>query len=156
MHKLLIAAAATAMAAPLAAQASNQVALDSNVFVERQEIDANGKSRVTLEEPKLVVPGDNLVFVLKYQNKGSKAATNFVVTNPLPSAIRFQGSSDAAARVSVDGGRSWGTLADLSVREKDGSVRSARMDDVTHVRWVIAQPIPAGGAGKLMFRGIVK
>jgi uncharacterized repeat protein (TIGR01451 family) len=136
--------------------APNSVSLASDVFVERTDIDANGKARVTLEEPKVVVPGDKLVFVLKYQNKGTAPAVNFIVTNPLPGAVQYQGSTDSSAIVSIDGGRNWGALSTLSVRAADGSVRSARMDDVTHVRWVIAQPIPAGGAGKVMFRGIVK
>jgi uncharacterized repeat protein (TIGR01451 family) len=147
---------AAAALAPASAMAANSVSLASDVFVEREVIDANGKSRISLEEPKVVVPGDKLVFVLKYQNKGTQPATNFIVTNPLPSAVLYQGSADATALVSVDNGRNWGALSALNVREKDGTTRSARQDDVTHVRWIIAQPIPAGAAGKVMFRGIVK
>ncbi len=150
------ACAVSALSAPVAAMAPNAVTLASDVFVERTEIDANGKARTTLEEPKVVVPGDKLVFVLKYQNKGAQPAVNFTVTNPLPGAVQYQGSTDSSAIVSIDGGRNWGALSSLSVRTQDGNIRSARMDDVTHVRWVIAQPIPAGGAGKVMFRGIVK
>ena len=153
---ILLASMCASVAAPVAAMAPSAVSLDSEVFVERTDIDANGKSRVRLEEPKVVVPGDKLVYVLNYQNKGTKPAVNFTVTNPLPGAVLFQGSTDSSAVVSIDGGRNWGALSTLSVRAKDGSIRSARIDDVTHVRWVIAQPIPAGGAGKVMFRGIVK
>jgi uncharacterized repeat protein (TIGR01451 family) len=158
MKKIFVISAGlyAAAAAPALAYSPNNVSLASDVFVERTEIDANGKARTTLEEPKVVVPGDRLVFVLNYQNKGKAPATNFVVTNPLPGAVLYQGSADSSAIVSIDGGRNWGALSDLTVRDKDGSVRFARMDDVTHVRWIIAQPIPANGAGKLMFRGIVK
>lgn len=140
---------------PGAAFANGQVALTSDVFVEKQSMDAAGRTRLVLEEPKLVVPGDKLVFVLKYQNKSSSPATNFVVTNPLPSAVTFQNALNDGAVVSVDGGRNWGLLSTLKV--KDGAtLRSANAADVTHIRWTFTKPIPAGSAGKLMFRGIVR
>jgi hypothetical protein len=47
-------------------------------------------------------------------------------------------------------------LSALSVRNADGTSRPATPADVTHVRWRIATPIPAGANGELRFRGIVK
>lgn len=150
---LLIAAL---IAAPAAAQSGNAVSLVSDVLVERSTTDANGRTQTTLEEPTTVVPGDKLVFVLRYRNNGAQPATDFVVTNPLPEAVAFQAAGDERAEVSVDGGRSWGRLASLTIREADGSQRPAQASDVTHIRWAFAQPIPAGEAGRLMFRGIVR
>lgn len=152
---LVATAAAATAAAPALAQSANPVQLNSDVLVERT-ITENGQTRVLLEEPSAVVPGDTLVFVLRYENTGRQAATNFVITNPLPQAVRYTGTVDAGASVSVDGGRNWGTLGDLRVREADGSLRPARAEDVTHIRWAFAQPIAAGEAGRLMFRGIVR
>lgn len=142
--------------APAPVMAANQVSLDNAVFVERISIDANGKPRVLLEEPKIVVPGDRLVFVLNYRNAGAQPADRFVITNPLPVAVQFQEAGDSNMVVSVDGGRAWGQLASLKVAQTDGTRRSAQPADVTHVRWAFQQPIPVGGAGKLMFRGVVK
>ena len=104
----------------------------------------------------MVVPGDRLLFVLSYRNNGAAPAANFVVTNPLPPAVAFSGTEDARADVSVDGGHSWGKLATLQVRESDGTMRAARADDVNSIRWAFAQPIPAGEAGRLTFRGVVR
>jgi uncharacterized repeat protein (TIGR01451 family) len=143
-----------ALVAPAAAHAANDVALTSAVFVEKT-VQAGGQSKVVLEEPKLVVPGDKLVFVLNYTNKGATPATDFVVTNPLPGAVSFQ-SGDTAAQVSVDGGKAWGTLAALKVKDADGTMRAARPEDVTHVRWTFEKAIPAGQGGKLSFRGVVR
>lgn len=145
-----------ALAAPGHALAANEVALDNSVFVERVTTDASGKQRVLLEEPKVVVPGDKLVFVLAYRNAGSQPADKFVITNPLPPAVRFADAGDTQPLVSVDGGHAWGALADLTVLEADGTRRPAQASDVTHIRWAFQQPIPVGGSGKLMFRGIVK
>lgn len=147
---------AALIAAPAAAQSGNAVSLASDVLVERTTTDANGRTQTTLEEPSTVVPGDKLVFVLRYRNNGAQPASDFVVTNPLPEAVAFQASGDDRAEVSVDGGRNWGRLAALTIRDADGSQRAAQAGDVTHIRWAFAQPIPAGEAGRLMFRGIVR
>jgi len=141
---------------PGQALAANQVALDNNVFVERVSTDAAGKQRILLEEPKVVVPGDRLVFVLNYRNAGAQPADKFVITNPMPAAVRFADAGDTRPLVSVDGGKQWGLLADLTVPMADGTRRAAQPADVTHVRWAFQKPIPVGGTGKLMFRGVVK
>jgi uncharacterized repeat protein (TIGR01451 family) len=141
---------------PGQALAANQVALDNHVFVERVSTDAQGKQRILLEEPKVVVPGDRLVFVLNYRNAGAQPADKFVITNPLPDAVRFADAGDTRPLFSVDGGKQWGLLADLSVPMTDGTRRAAQAADVTHIRWAFQNPIPVGGTGKLMFRGVVK
>jgi uncharacterized repeat protein (TIGR01451 family) len=145
-----------ALIAPIAANAANEVSLTSSVFVEKTVPQADGRARLVLEEPKIVVPGDKLVFVLNYRNQGAKPATDFVVTNPMPGAVAYQGTPDAGAIVSVDGGKSWGPMASLKVRKADGTVRAAYPEDVTHVRWAMKAPIPVGAAGKLSFRGVVR
>lgn len=141
---------------PGQALAANQVALDNSVFVERVTTDANGKQRILLEEPKVVVPGDRLVFVLAYRNAGAQAADKFVITNPMPAAVRFADAGDTQPLVSVDGGKQWGLLSALAVPMAGGTRRPAQPADVTHVRWAFQKPIPVGGTGKLMFRGVVK
>ena len=145
-----------ALIAPVAANAANEVSLTSSVFVEKTVPQADGRTRLVLEEPKIVVPGDKLVFVLNYRNQGAKPATDFIVTNPMPGAVAYQGTQDAGAIVSVDGGKSWGPMATLKVRKADGTFRPAYPEDVTHVRWAMKAPIPVGAEGKLSFRGIVR
>lgn len=142
--------------APAQAFAANQVALDNSVFVERVTTDASGKQRIMLEEPKVVVPGDRLVFVLNYRNAGAQPADKFVITNPLPAAVRFADAGDTRPLVSVDGGKLWGQLETLTIVQADGSRRAAQPADVTHIRWAFQKPIPVGGSGKIMFRGVVK
>lgn len=138
-----------------AARAADDVALTSVVFVEKT-VQANGRKRIVLERPGQVVPGDRLVFMFDYRNTGSAPASGVVVTNPMPGTVAYQSSPDPAAIVSIDGGRTWGTLAHLKVNDSDGTVRGARPEDVTHVRWTFARAIPAGQGGKLSFRGVVR
>jgi uncharacterized repeat protein (TIGR01451 family) len=145
-----------ALLTPIPALAQDQVALTSEIFVERTTTDANGRQNVSLESPSVVTPGDPLVFVLRYRNSAASPATDFVVTNPIPENVSYISSGSAGSVLSVDGGQSWGDLAGLNVRNADGTTRPATAADVTHVRWRIAQPIPPGGEGELRFRGVVK
>lgn len=141
---------------PATAFAADQLQLSSDVFVEKQKQRADGIVATVLEAPNLVTPGDKLVFVVKYKNTGAAPAEKFVVTNPLPKAVAFNGTSDGLEVVSIDGGNSWGFLSNLRLQDGSGKSRPALMSDVTHIRWNLNQPIAAGSEGKLIFRGIVR
>lgn len=146
----------TVIATPVSAQAKSAVSLSSDIFVERNEVSADGKSRTILSEPKRVVPGDTLIFVVRFQNDSKETARNFVVTNPMPSAVAFVDDAGEGAQVSIDGGRSFGALSDLQVPLSNGRLRPATADDVTHIRWKVESDLPAGKAGKFVYRGRVK
>jgi uncharacterized repeat protein (TIGR01451 family) len=145
-----------ALIAPAAAFAADNVALSSEIFVERVKTGADGKPVTVRETPKVVTPGDKLVFELSYRNQGAQPATGFALTDPIPQSVVFAGSESPGAIVSVDGGKSWGPLASLRVAGPNGASRPAVAADVTHIRWSFSQAIPAGGSGKLSFRGVVK
>ena len=147
---------ATTLILPGAALAANNVSLSSDVFVERTVEKPNGTTARVLEQPRTVTPGDKLVFVVNYKNVGSAPATDFSVTNPLPKAVAFNGTSDGTEIVSVDGGKSWGPLSSLTYPSKNGDLRPALMTDVTHVKWKFNRSLSAGSGGKLVFRGTVK
>ena len=147
---------AIALTIPGTAMAVNNVSLSSDVFVERKVAKPDGTMSVVLEQPKTVTPGDNLVFVVKYVNVGRAPALDFSVTNPLPKAVAFNGTSDGTEIVSIDGGKTWGPLSALTYTSANGDVRPALMTDVTHVKWKFNRSLAAGSGGRLMFRGTVK
>ncbi len=143
-------------ASSVPAMAAAPVELSSDIFVEKQQKRPDGSFATVLAKPNIILPGDQLVFVVRYRNAGSKPASNFSVTNPIPAAITFSGTSDGAELVSIDGGKSWDKLSQLRVKNADGSSRTALMTDVTHLKWQMNQTLAAGDAGKLIFRGVVK
>ena len=145
-----------ALTGPATAHAANDVALSSEMFVERAVPQTAGAPRIVLEKPKSVPPGAHLVFVLSYRNQGKAVATNFTVTNPMPSGVAFDSALDPGSIVSADAGKSWGSLGTAQIRGADGALHAARPDQVTHVRWVLSKPIPVSGSGTLRFRGTVK
>ena len=140
---------------PVAALADGAISTKITSFVEKTVPGINGASKLVLQEPKQVYPGDKIVYVLSYHNSGAQPATNFAITDPIPQHLVFDGTPDSSALVSVDGGKSWGALGALKVSSSSG-VRAARPEDVTHVRWALKTAIPAGAEGKLSFRGTVK
>ncbi|MFM2409929.1 MAG: hypothetical protein RL481_757 [Pseudomonadota bacterium] len=143
-------------ASSLPAMAAAPVELSSDIFVEKQQKRPDGSLATTLVAPKTILPGDQLVFVVRYRNAGKAPASGLTVTNPIPAAISFSGTSDGAEWVSIDGGKSWGKLSQMSVKAADGNSRPALMTDVTHLKWNMNQTLAAGESGKLIFRGVVK
>lgn len=142
---LLGAGSASAQAAP--------VTLAGAVELEKTVIE-NGQSKTVLTEPKVVLPGDRLLFTTRYRNDGAAALQNFVVTNPVPTGVAVAEGSAAALEVSVDG-KTWGRLAALTVPDGKGGRRAAMAGDVTHVRWTIPA-IAAGASGAVQYRAVVR
>jgi len=147
---VLTALGVSGISAPLAAQ---EIQLASNAYVERVD---SARTQVVLEPVRTVSRGDRLIYVVEFRNAGTRPVRDFAVTNPLPPTVRFDASRAGDELVSVDGGRSWGRLADLSVREPDGTRRAANAADVTHLRWRISQPLSGGERQRRTFRAIVR
>ncbi|MCC6924338.1 hypothetical protein [Novosphingobium sp.] len=157
MKKFVIAAASAlfaTIAAPAAmANGAQPVELQGGVKVDKLVVE-NGKEKHVYSDPKVVVPGDKLVFTTTYSNTGAEPVRNFVVTNPLPAAVALAPEGAEKQDVSVDGGKSWGKLGMLKVSDAAGQ-RSAQASDVTHVRWVL--PLLAPGArGAVTYNAIVR
>ncbi|MFM5916580.1 MAG: hypothetical protein ACKOOL_03490 [Novosphingobium sp.] len=158
MNKLILTAAAAllgTLSAPIAAaQAAQPIELKGDVQLDKIVVE-NGRERHVLVEPKVVVPGDKLIFATAYRNTGSAAVSNFVVTNPIPAGVALAQGDAPMADVSVDGGKTWGKLASLTVTGKDGVKRAAQSSDVTHIRWTLASVAP-GASGTLSYHAVVR
>lgn len=151
----LLGAALIACVAPAAqAQTAQPVELKGDVKVDKVVVE-NGKEKHVLSDPTVVVPGDKLIFSTNYRNAGAEPVKLFVVTNPIPEAVMLAPEGAADLTVSVDGGKTWGKLASLSVSNGQGGMRPAEARDATHVRWTL--PVVAPGAvGKVTYHAIVR
>lgn len=157
MKKLLKNVIYTVLAAVVSVPAmAGPLELASDIFVEREQKRADGSTALVLEKPKVVLPGDQLVFVVRYKNVGKEPASKLTVTNPIPSAVAFSRTADGTEVVSVDGGKNWGQLSSLKIATAQGAQRPAMPSDVTHIKWNLDQTLAAGSAGKLVFRGVVR
>jgi len=157
MNKIILTAATALLAtiaAPVSAQATQPIELKGDVQLDKVVVE-NGREKHVMVEPKVVVPGDKLVFATAYRNTGATAVSNFVVTNPIPAGVALAQGDAPMADVSVDGGKTWGKLANLTVTGKDGVKRAAQSSDVTHIRWTLAIVAP-GASGTLTYRAVVR
>lgn len=157
MNKIILTAATALLAtiaAPVSAQATQPIELKGDVQLDKVVVE-NGREKHIMVEPKVVVPGDKLVFATAYRNTGATAVSNFVVTNPIPAGVALAQGDAPMADVSVDGGKTWGKLANLTVTGKDGVKRAAQSSDVTHIRWTLASVAP-GASGTLTYRAVVR
>lgn len=140
----------------------NAVSIRSEIWVERSTTE-NGKTKTELMDPKkvTVIPGDKLIISNFYENEGANARENYIATNPIHPAVAYVSVDEEWAEVSVDGGKTWGQLEDLTktvdaVETEESTLRPASPSDVTHIRWRFDKPLPAGAKGKLTFRGVVR
>lgn len=154
----LTAIALSSLAVPATAQDAPQSApmsLSSDVKLVKIETNEAGVSERTLIAPNVIVPGDRLIFGTDYANSGAEPISGFVVTNPVHEKVRLASDANPELSVSVDGGKSWGTLNALTVIGEGGESRAAQHDDVTHVRWVLATVQP-GESGRLEYPVIIR
>lgn len=153
ISRIIAGAALLCAPAIVSAAEPGQVTLQGDVKLEKT-VTAEGITKTVLEVPKVVVPGDRLLFSTRYENHGAALVKNLVVTNPVPSAVSVNDESVNALQVSVDGGTTFGALGSLKVNDA-GATRAAAPTDITHIRWTIAA-IPPGGSGAVGYHGIVR
>lgn len=152
MRLKFVTLAAMIAGAPLAHAAPVTVA--NTVYVEREVTNANGSSARVLEPAQTLRRGDRLVYVVSWRAPQARGE-HLTITNPLPRAIAYERSADGDEDVSIDGGRSWGKLGGLRVR--DGlEWRYATPEDVTHIRWKVPPQLALAGSGRLTWSGIVR
>ena len=149
---VLIGAALT----PTVAMANDDIALSSSIYVERLASGRSENSRVILEPLKKARSGDRLIYILEYRNVGTRPVSDFVVSNPLPRAVRFDETIYGDELVSVDNGRNWGRMEDIRIPVTDGRTRAATAADVTHLKWQMPQKLASGQSGRVTFRAIVR
>ena len=153
-HLILAAALAAGSVAPALAQ-SAALTLSSEVFVLHDVVQPDGSVKQTAQAPERVLPGDPILIRLNYANTGAEPATNFSAVNAIPDALVFA-STSSSADYSVDGGKSWGPLASLTVAAADGTTRPAQAADVTHLRFKAPGPVAAGAKGQFAFNALVR
>ncbi|WP_324742794.1 hypothetical protein U8326_05285 [Tsuneonella sp. CC-YZS046] len=122
------------------------------VYVEKSHVP--GLRPVRLLEPAgKMSPGDRVVLVLDWRSPAKPGG--FTLTSPVPKALSYERSSNGMEEISVDGGRNWGRLGALTIRDPEGA-RLATPEDVTHVRWRIPAQAAARGSGRIAYSAIVR
>lgn len=153
-----LALAAPALAAP--ASSSGTVVLSIVGQMEQEYRNEKGEKAKRLVPITKIVPGDEVVYTITYENKGREPAERVVVTDPIPAEVTYVDGSafgpGTEIEFSVDGGKSWGQPATLKVKGADGKERAATAADYSHIRWKLAAPVQPGQKGFVRFRAVLK
>ncbi|MFQ5609269.1 MAG: hypothetical protein ACE5F8_03265 [Woeseiaceae bacterium] len=151
---IYLAAAAILASGTLAAQEKDYIEVETTVHKEVTVETDDGKRETTLVPAEKVVPGERVVYTIKFRNVGDEPADNVVITNPISDSLVFVAGSatNPGARVefSIDGGQSFAVANELRI-SVNGVERPASARDYTHVRWVMQTALAVGAEGSTSF-----
>lgn len=160
--RTLLAAVLLGIASVAAAQpaSTRTVELTIESAMEQDYVNERGQKAKRLVPVSRVIPGDEVVYTIRFVNRGTQPATDVVISNPIPTAVAYRDGSAFGAgteiEFSADGGKTWGKPEALRVREADGRERPAAAADYTHVRWRMTNAVPAGQTGFVRYRAVLK
>ena len=131
-----------------AAEAADTPALiKSAIFVEHESYSGRPGARL-IQRASTLGSGDRVVTILDW--KAPRDGRNATVSLTVPPHLSFQRSSAGDEEISVDGGRKWGKLGTLRVRDAYG-LRLASPEDITNVRWKVSGP-----NGRITYSALVR
>ena len=153
MNRMII---VTVLVLFLAGAAHADVELNTVAQTEVTRINQAGQEVTVLEPADKVVPGDEVIYTIKFVNRGTEPAADVVITNPIPDHMVFTKVEDSPRAVTVsmsaDGGERYDAPRNLTVTDTKGASRPAKTSDFTHVRWVFQEPLEPGAEGSVSFR----
>jgi uncharacterized repeat protein (TIGR01451 family) len=136
------------------------IKLTSTAWQEKQVFNQEGKKELKRVPAAKVLPGDEVIFTISYENIGKESAENAQITDPIPEHMVYTQDSvegaDARITFSADGGKTYHIPGKLFVFDAAGRQFPARPQDYTHIRWTFEKPLPPGAKGEVSFRAILK
>ena len=135
--------------------ATAQIDLVSTAEVETVLTAADGSVTTERIPAGKVIPGEEVIYTVHYENAGAEPAADVIITNPIPKHMHLLRTDGLQPNVhlvfSVDGGRSFDALARLEITGNDGRPRPATAADCTHLRWVFERQLEPGEAGAVSY-----
>jgi uncharacterized repeat protein (TIGR01451 family) len=135
--------------------AADSLQLRAVAEVEIVQEGADGIRAVQRIPAETVVPGDEVIYTLVYDNQGADPAEDVSITNPIPEHMEFRRAAAGPAWLktvySVDGGHVFGALSDLTISDGAGQNRHALPQDCTHIRWQFTRSLAPGETGQVSY-----
>jgi len=158
--KLLIKINSAILLTLFASQAFAAIELKTMAEIEVTEIDAQGKKKIKRTPATLVVPGTEVIYTITATNKGTKAAANINVKDPIPKDMVYvDGSAQGKNTVinfSVDDGKTYASPKKLTVKNSQGKPIPAAAKDYTNIRWTFKSELKPKQSASVWFRARVK
>ena len=159
MHALLLTAGLSSGTAALA-QTAERGCIELKTVAEIQEayVDERGNASTRLVPAAKVVPGDEVIWTIVANNVCTTPAGDIAITNPVPSHMRYVGSSAFGPGANIEFSLDGSTFAvpeALVVAAADGSRRPARADEYSAIRWMLPRPIGPSESLVVRYRATV-
>jgi len=135
------------------------IRFSNNAFKQEITTDKNGKKHFDFVEPKLVLPGDVILYEIEFENVSDQTISDIVVNTPLPNNSKFRAGSAKGKftqiTFSVDG-NNYKTAESLIVKDKTGKSWLAKPEDYQAIRWVYKRALKPGEKSKVSYKTEIK
>lgn len=116
---------------------------------------ANGDILTTYTSPDTVIPGDFIVYTVKYINHGPDEASDVVISNPISEHLEYQKGSAAKqgtiVKFSVNNGQDYNTPDNLFLT-KNGEKVPATINDYTNIQWQLLSSVAPNDSGEIHYK----
>ena len=146
--------------ATVTAQERGNIRVQTVAEKEQSVIDESGQEKTRLVPVNTIVPGEEVIYTISFTNISDEPAENVTITNAVPEHMAYVDETafgpGTEVSYSVDGGFSYGSPGELTVKDEHGNTRPANASDYTHIRWVMRNNLEPGSKGFARFRAQLK
>lgn len=144
------------MASFAVAQEEAPLLFSNEVFMEVEEVDAEGNINIVLEPATTVLPGEIVTYVSTVTHRGDENVDGVVINNPIPANtnyVAFTATGEGTEiTFSIDGGQSFGAPQELEVTDENGVSSTAAAEDYTDIRWTFLNELTPGDSASVSFK----
>lgn len=146
---------------PISAHATDgAIKVTSIAQIEVETVGKDGKKTMQRERVEKATPGTEIIFTNAFENVSTKTASDIMINNPIPNSTEYKAGSafgaDCEILFSIDDGRNYGVAESLKIKDADGAEHTALAKEYTNIRWSYKKQLPAGKAGEVGFRAVIK
>ncbi len=142
------------------AQQKGSIELKSTAEREIIVINDKGEKEKKVIKAEKVVPGDNVIYTIYYENISEDIVENVNVTNPIPEHMLYKVNTafgaDTLITFSVNDGKTYDVPENIMVIGEDGEDRPAGPSDYTNIRWTFQGNLMPGEIGNVSYKAILK
>lgn len=141
---------------PAFSDEKEHIKLNNIAEMEKTVVNAEGEKEIVRVQAAKVLPGNEIIFTITYENISDQAIDNVVIVNPVPEHMFYKDGSasgkDTDITFSVDNGKAYNKPDKLKVMGEDGKERKAEASEYTDIRWVVKSSIKPGENGRVEFK----
>jgi uncharacterized repeat protein (TIGR01451 family) len=128
--------------------------------MEKVVINDKGEQEAVRVPAATVVPGDEVIYTISYENISDHVAESVVITDPVPENTFYVADSAKGEGTditfSIDNGITYDKPEKLVMVLNDGTSVKAEPSEYSNIRWTIMNDLQPGESGDVSFRVEIK